>query len=110
MTDPFGLTVSLDRTITKDTNAAPDTSHRPVPARRPGRRSVLYLDNTPITVKAYVEIGSKASLNGTPMTVDSQGVFTYSLPLVLGDNTITISATDPRNNTSTVSYVIKYAP
>jgi hypothetical protein len=44
------------------------------------------------------------------MTVDSQGVFNYSMALTPGDNTITITASDGFNPPNTATYMIVYSP
>ncbi len=112
LADPYGNTVLIKRTITKDTSAPNITIIDPFPLRTDSGTGVQYYlsRTTPITIKATVEAGSTATLNGIDMEVNSQGVISGTMDLVVGDNTFTITAADSFGNTNTVTYTVVYAP
>lgn len=106
MSDPYGHKITLTRTITFDTTSPGIMLLDPFPLVGPVGNQHADVYETPITVRAYVEPSSSATLNGDEMTVDSLGVFETTLDLVPGENQITIVASDAYGNTNTVTYII----
>ena len=53
---------------------------------------------TPVTGSVTDANGAEASLNGAPLTLDTDGAFDVTIPLVAGSNLITVVATDPVGN------------
>lgn len=49
-------------------------------------------------------------INGTPVTVGSNGAFSTTVTLSAGSNTITIVAKDSAGKTTTITRTVKYDP
>ena len=109
LTDEYGNSVNLIRTITKDTTAPTIILIDPFPPVGSVGSQVIYVYSTPTTVKGYAEPGSAVTVNGSSVTQDSLGVFTYSMTLQPGNNTLTIVATDKFGNQNTKTYTINYS-
>ncbi len=110
LSDPYGKSINVKRTITKDTTAPDIILIDPFPLVGPVGAQYVNVYESPVKVKAYVEKNSTATLNGISMTVDSTGVFSYDLDLIAGINTITIVSTDVFYNTNTKTYTLVYSP
>lgn len=67
-------------------------------------------DNSPLTVKGKTDPRVKVTINDFRAVVDTQGNFSYSLPLQSGENTIHISATDDAGNKIEKEIKINYSP
>lgn len=105
---PFGPSISITRTITKDTTAPKIILIDPFPLKGPVGAQYIDSNTQTITVKAYVEKGSSAWLNGVLMSVDAQGVFQSSMILATGTTPLDITSSDAFGNTNSVSYTINY--
>jgi len=106
----YGQTIYLTRTITRDTTPPGITLIAPFPLVGTVGSQYATVTESPTKVKAYVEPGSTATLNGLNVTVDYLGAFEEDLALQEGDNLITITASDELNNTNTATYTIKFTP
>lgn len=59
-------------------------------------------------VKGTVELGATLTINGFPVSYDSQGKFSYMVRLQEGNNSIAIVAVDKAGNQSSIFLPIKY--
>jgi len=72
----------------------------------------LYLDapavtnRTSLTITGGVETGAAVTVNAQSVTVDAQGLFTTTVTLSEGSNLLTAIATDPADNSTTVTRTI----
>ncbi|MEW6202764.1 MAG: hypothetical protein AB1546_12365 [bacterium] len=106
LTDEYGNSINLIRTITKDTTAPTINLIDPFPPVGSAGSEVINVYSTPTTVRGYAEPGSTVTVNGTSVAQDSLGVFTYSMALQTGNNTLTIAATDRFGNQNIKTYTI----
>jgi len=56
-----------------------------------------------VRVKGTVETTAAVKVNGAPVQTDAAGGFDHPLALSQGDNTVTVTATDPAGNRTTVT-------
>lgn len=61
-----------------------------------------------LEVKGEVEIGANLTINGIPVSYDSQGKFSYNVRLQEGNNSIQIVAVDKAGNTNSIYLPVKY--
>ncbi|MEW5946872.1 MAG: hypothetical protein AB1742_11800 [bacterium] len=111
VSDTKGNSINLVRTVTKDTTSPTIILIEPFPLLGPAGAQYANVNQTPFEVKGYAEPGaSSVTVNGTAVTQDALGVFTYSISLVQGNNTVTITAVDAMGNTATTTYTLVYSP
>ncbi len=65
-------------------------------------------DDNAALVTGTTDTGNKVTVNGFQAIVDSEGKFTYNLPLQGGENTIKITATDDAGNTTDMERKVTY--
>ncbi len=108
ITDPYAHSISLTRTIEKDTTSPDILLIDPYPLRGPVGSQYLEVTESPVAVRAYVEKNSLATINGVNVTPDSTGVVESSMSLEAYpyENILTITAWDEFNNTNTATYTI----
>lgn len=99
-TDAASNVTSIVRQVTKDTQAPALTVSSPVDQTTTGEASITVSgtvsDATAVTVAA----------NGVALSVLGNGNFSGSVPLTVGENTITTVATDAAGNTTSVPRVV----
>ncbi|MGC8943256.1 MAG: stalk domain-containing protein, partial [Caldisericia bacterium] len=61
-----------------------------------------------LEVKGEVEIGATLTINGIPVSYDSQGKFSYTVRLQEGNNSIQVVAVDKAGNTNSIYLPVKY--
>lgn len=110
LTDQYGNSIDMIRSITKDTTAPDIGIIDPFPVIAQGDTKIATVDTTPYTLKGYSEALATVTVNGASVSLDSLGVFTYSMNLQLGDNTVTIVSTDAFSNQNTYTFTIVYSP
>jgi hypothetical protein len=67
-------------------------------------------DQSPVEVKGATDPDVKVTINGFWAITDSNGNYSYSLPLQNGDNNITIAAIDMAGNKSEKKIKVTYSP
>lgn len=67
-------------------------------------------DEKSIEVRGKTDSGVKVTVNDFWAIVDTDGSFTYTLPLKDGENQIRIAATDPSGNKTEKSLKVTYTP
>jgi bacillopeptidase F len=67
-------------------------------------------DQNTATVKGVTDPDVKVTVNGFWAITDSQGNFSYDLPLQNGDNKITVIATDMAGNKNEKDIKVTYSP
>lgn len=65
-------------------------------------------DDNAAQVTGTTDAGNKVTVNGFWAIVDSEGKYSYNLPLQGGDNTIKITATDDAGNTTDMERKVTY--
>jgi hypothetical protein len=66
-----------------------------------------FVNTTPLTITGMTEVSSTLILNAQPVAVDAQGLFTITVDFSEGDNLLTAIATDPADNSTTVTRTVK---
>jgi len=61
-----------------------------------------------LEVKGEVEVGANLTINGVPVSYDSQGKFSYTVRLQEGNNSIQIVAVDKAGNSNSIYLPVKY--
>lgn len=93
--EPFGVYVDLDTTPPFLTVQMPADGFVSVSAD--------------VTVEGTVEQGALLTINATPVAYDDEGAFTSPITLNVGENLLTVIATDAAQNTTTIQRRINYA-
>lgn len=66
--------------------------------------------NAPINVIGTTDAKAKVRINGFWAIVDTEGKFSYSLPLQNGDNKVKVTASDDAGNTTEKEITVTYSP
>ncbi|HQL66630.1 MAG TPA: stalk domain-containing protein [Caldisericia bacterium] len=70
--------------------------------------SWMEVNTETLEVKGEVEVGANLTINGVPVSYDSQGKFSYTVRLQEGNNSIQIVAVDKAGNSNSIYLPVKY--
>ena len=93
---------NIDNTPPLITITSPNISRGFKPVLQNNQLTIIGVANDPSGI-------SKVLINGETANIDTQGNFSKTVLLQIGDNSFTVSATDNNQNTQTETFVIEYS-
>lgn len=76
--------------------------------RIPDAANIVKVDKSTYILSGTVDVGCTVTVNGTPVNVDANGIFTTALNLNVGQNTFEVVAKGPNGNSSKQIVVVEW--